>query len=150
MKQDLPVAAGPCEPLPARGKGPRGRGCARRMRGRGAAAPAEPHREREVSGARRLRAALGPGEGRDHGPVSGDVAEGGGNALQKTDFFFSLEAGAAKADGAGGLLGRGGSRAQAWRGIFPAMGISAIFASKTFLGALRWRLEHWSILKRLA
>lgn len=57
-----------------RGQPPPGRGCARRMRGRGAAAPAEPRWEREVSGALRSGGsellASRPGAGRGEGSTA--------------------------------------------------------------------------------
>lgn len=133
-----------------RGQPPPGRGCARRMRGRGAAAPAEPRWEREVSGALRSGGSellpSRPGEGRGARPgCPGRGGAGGQRGCSVKSRFCPCSG-----RWSGRSVVRRGSRAQAYRGIFPALGFSAIFASKTFPGAFGRRLEHRSIFKRLA
>lgn len=93
------------------------------MRGRGAAAPAEPRWEREVSGALRpggselLPNCLGGREeGRDHGPAA--QGRGGGQRECSVESrFFSLETEAAEADGAGGLRGERGAVGEPRTGV---------------------------------
>lgn len=138
-----------------------GRGCA--AHGGCAAAEPPPPRSRAGSGgergapARRLRAAArGPGAGRARGPgVQGRGGAGGGRqrGWSVESRCFPSKRGLQRPmerEGCGRSVARWGSRAQAERGIFPAVGFSAIFASKTFPGALRRRLERWSIFKRRA
>lgn len=114
---------------------PPGPGCARRMRGRGAAAPAAPRWEREVSGAaaRGLRAATGlPGAGRREG-ITAQLCGGRRGCSVKSRFLLRD----------GGCRGRWSGRAAggAWRGGGAAHRRSGEYSQ-------RWRFQPFLPQKR--